>query len=507
MLDLNTPVLVGVGQVTQKEVRLQHASSPVDLMERAARLAAKDAGLDLARLRDLDALIVVRSFREATQNSPAEVAQRLGADKAEQWLAPNGGNGPQYLVNRYAEEVSKGRSQMVLLTGAEAIDSARRMIKNGDKPDWHKPSQKDPKYLYSFKEMATPVETAHGIVNPSDVYALFENALRSHYGRSIDEHQQIVGELFAKFSDVAAQSEHAWFPVSRSAEEIVTASPSNRLVSWPYTKLMCAMNQDNQSAALLLTSVGYAKDHGIDESSWIFLHGCADCTEIWNISDRVNYFSSPAIRLMGERALDMAQISINDIDFFDLYSCFPSAVEIARDELGIGEHDSRPLTVTGGLPFHGGAGNNYVMNSIAAMVDRLRAEPGKFGMVTANGGFLGKHAAGIYSTVPTKSQWQRESPATYQALIDDMTRPSGVDHPSGIAHIETYSVTFNRDEQPERGIVIGRLGGLDDPLAPRFVANTPKDCDVLRAMTREEFIGRSGRVTNNAGLNVFSPEV
>ena len=278
MLDLNTPILVGVGQVTEKKVSLQHASSPVDLMEQAAHLALEDAGLDRARFHDLDALVVVKSFRESTQNSPAEVALRLGADQSKQWLAPNGGNGPQYLVNRFAEEVSKGRSQLVLLTGAEAIDSARRMLKSGNKPDWYKPSQEDPEYLYSFQDMATPVEAAHGIVNPTDVYALFENALRSHYGRSIVEHQQAVGELFAGFSDVAAHSDHAWFPVSRSGEEIATASPSNRFISWPYTKLMCAMNQVNQSAALLLTSVGYAKATGIDESSWMFLHGCADCS-------------------------------------------------------------------------------------------------------------------------------------------------------------------------------------------------------------------------------------
>src|SRR5690606_18969108 len=106
------------------------------------------------------------------------------------------------------------------------------------------------------------------------------------------------------------------------------------------------------------------------------------------------------------------------IDFFDLYSCFASAVQIGCAELGLSEDDPRGLTVTGGLPYFGGPGNNYVTHSISEMMRRLRANPGKFGMVTANGNYVTKHSFGIYSTEPVQGTWQRENPATLQAELD-----------------------------------------------------------------------------------------
>jgi len=286
-----------------------------------------------------------------------------------------------------------------------------------------------------------------------------------------------------------------------------TAGPRNRYVGWPYTKFMNAMNQINQSAALLMTSVGEARRMGVPQDRWLFLHGCADTTELWYMHERQNYFSSPAMRLMGERAFAMAGRSIGDIDLIDIYSCFPSAVQIGRDALGLGPDDPRPLTVTGGLPYHGGAGNNYSMNAVANMADRLRAAPGQFGLVTANGGYLGKHAAGIWSTVPVSGDaaWQREDPASYQPQIDDLPRPPFTETPSGTGEIETWTVTFDRNGGPTAAIVVGRLGAHDDPQATRFIANAGDDRDLLQSMTEADLVGVSGTVTVNEeqGRNLF----
>ena len=456
-------------------------------------------------LAGVDELVVVKSFREPTRNSPLALAERLGAHRARRWLTPDGGNAPQYLVNRYAEAIARGEAELVLLAGAEAMDNARRLIRSGRKPEWSIPADTDPDWLYPPREMASPTERAHGLWLAAHVYPLFENALRGHYRRPIDAHQHALGALFARFTEVAATTPGAWFPVRRSAEEIATATPRNRVVGWPYTKFMNAMNQINQSAAILLTSLEHARTLGIDPERLVYLHGCADTTERWYVSDRVNCFSSPAIRVMGERALAMAGRSINEVEHLDLYSCFPCAVEIARDELGIAADDPCQLTVTGGLPFHGGAGNNYVMNAIAAMVERLRAHPGAFGLVTANCGYLSKHAAGVYSTAPVTEAWHRESPAAYQAAIDRLRSPPIADAPAGPAHIETYTVTYGRDGRPERGLVIGRLGDGEEPDAPRFVANTPPDESLLEAMTSEDFLGRRGEVSREGELNEFRP--
>ena len=506
-----TPVLIGVGQVTEKEDDVSKASSQVDLMEKATRNAVADAGIDPKRLADLDILVVVKCFREATRNSPNALARRISAQGAEQWLTPDGGNTPQYLVNRYAEEIAQGKKRFALFAGSEAMATARKIIKSGNKLDWDEPADEDAKLLFPDLNMSTEYEQAHGIWRASWVYPLFENALRGHYGTSIEEHQLVMGELISKFTQVAAKTPGAWFPIERTAEEVARVGPKNRFVGWPYTKYMNAMNQINQSAALLLTSVGFAKELGVDESKWVYLHGCADAIEIVHVQDRVNYYSSPAIRTMGREAHKMAGRSIDEIDFIDLYSCFPSAVQIARDELGISKDDPRALTITGGLPAHGGAGNNYVMNAIASMVDKVRAHPGKLGLVTANGGYLTKHAAGIYSTSPSPTPksgdapWQRVPPAEYQKEINALPRPDIVENPEGDAHIETYTVTFGRSNEPEMGIVVGRIGAADDPQAPRFIANTVKDPGLLDAMTKEDFLGRTGTVRKDGKVNIFSP--
>lgn len=500
------PILVGVGQVTEKKAGLEGLSSPVDLMAQACALAFEDAHLAREVMADVDTLVVVRSFRESTPNSPEALARRLGAETAEQWLMPNGGNGPQYLVNRYAEAIAQGQCELALFSGAEAIDNGRRLMKAGVTPPWEEATERKPRYLVDEKKMSNDIEDAHGLMIPATAYPLYENALRGHYGHSIEAHQQIMGQLFSRFSEVAATHPHAWFPVARSPEEVATATPSNRYVGWPYTKYMNAMNQINQAAALLMISVGKARALGIPEDRWLYLHGCADTSELWYVLDRENYHSSVAIRTLAEETFRMAGRDASGLDYIDLYSCFPSAVQIARDEFGIAVDDPRPLTITGGLPFHGGAGNNYVMNSIASMADKLRAAPGTFGLVTANGGYLTKHSAGIYSTeAPAPAvgavPWVRTDPATYQSRIEATAHPRVEAAPAGAATIETYTVTFGREGTPEVGIVVGRL---DD--GARFCAHVPQDPTLLDAMTQEDFLGVAGTVQSGSPVNRFAPK-
>lgn len=505
MVAPNTPILVGVGQVMEKPESLEQAGSPLELMEQACRIALQDAGLGTEVFGRIDVLAVVRSFREPTRNSAESLAHRLGATQARQWMMPNGGNGPQYLVNRYSEAITRGEIELALFSGAEAMDTGRRIVKAGEQPDWAEPAQTDARYLVEERGMISPHEQAHGFVLPAHIYPMFENALRHHYGNDVETHQRAMGALFARFTKVAAKSPYAWYPIERSAEDIAFPSAQNRFVGWPYTKYMNAMNQINQSAALLLTSVEKARALGIDASKWVYLNGCADISEAWFVTDRECYHASRAIRIMGERTLAMAGLSIDQIAHLDIYSCFPSAVQIARDELGIAADDPRDLTITGGLPFHGGAGNNYVMNSIAAMVERVREDRSSHGLVTANGGYLTKHAAGIYSTNAPAGQWQREDPASYCAPVEDAPRPRLEEAPEGRAVIETWTVGFGRAGAPEMGLVIGRLGDGSDPMAPRFIARMPEDEGLLTAMTREDFVGRGGQVGREGELNVFAP--
>ncbi len=497
------PVLVGVGQVTEREFDVD-SSSVLDLIEQATYKAVEDAGISKASLADLDSLVIVKSFRESTRNSPEALANRIGATRATQWLMPNGGNGPQYLVNRYSEAIANGESQFVLFAGAEAMATARKIVKaTGEQPPWQEAASGDPSFLVEDVELSTPHEQQHGLWLAPGFYAMSENARRHQLGHTVEEHQRGLGDLFTRFTEVAANNPHAWYPVRRSSEEIATATEQNRYVAWPYTKYMNAMNQINQSAALLLTSVDQARKLGISEDKFIYLHGCSDTKEK-SILGRQNYYSSEAMRVMAEQVFEDGRLGIDDMNHIDFYSCFPSAVAMARDTFGISVDDPRNLTITGGLPFHGGAGNNYVMNSIAAMVEKVRQDRGSYGLVTANGGYFSKHAAGIYSTNPVEGDWSRTDPASYQKVLDDAPDTPFTESPSGQGTIETYTVLYGRDNQPQQGVVIGRLGELDDPKALRFVAMVDADEEALEGMTREDMIGARGVASSGDEHNKFS---
>jgi acetyl-CoA C-acetyltransferase len=332
------------------------------------------------------------------------------------------------------------------------------------------------------------------------VYPLFENALRGKYGLSLDEHRKRMGELFHPFTRVAAGNPLAWFPVERSASELSTVSDKNRYVGFPYTKFLNSIIEVNMGAALIMTSAARARELGVPENRMVYLHGCGDANDLWYLSERIDYCSSPALRVAAREALSMAGKAVADMDFFDLYSCFPSAVQVACDELGISWDDPRGLTVTGGLPYFGGPGNNYVLHAIAHMMERLRAHPGKFGLLNGNGWFLTKHSVGIYSTTPPQGPWQRRDPEEYQVALLEQPHPPFTEAPQGCATVETYTV-INGREGPESGIVIGRL---DD--GTRFIARTPNDTGTLQAMMRIDMLGARGTVSSRDGINLFVPD-
>jgi acetyl-CoA C-acetyltransferase len=401
------------------------------------------------------------------------------------------------LVNEMAERIAQGDSDMVLLAGSENLATLLAAVKTGVKIDWNGRATGDPLDIGTRKPGCSEHEKRYGLFLPINTYPLFENALRAKAGRSIPDHQRFLGELFAPFSQVAAGHPQAWFPVARSAGEIATVSPQNRMIGFPYTKYMNAVIQVDMAAALLMMSAGTARRHGIDRSRWVFLNGCAQANDHWHVSERRDYTSSPALGRCGAEALRMAGLAIGDLRYFDLYSCFPSAVQIACAELGIATDDARGLTVTGGLPYFGGPGNNYAMHAIAGMMDRLRAAPGAHGLVNANGWYLTKHAVGVYSTEPRQAQWQRIAPDACQRDLDAMPRPAFTETPSGAATIETYTVTHG-PAGPQQGIVVGRLGD-----GTRFLAHTPPDAATLDALMRAEGVGRDGVVSHDGGRNVL----
>jgi acetyl-CoA C-acetyltransferase len=345
------------------------------------------------------------------------------------------------------------------------------------------------------KAGATDLEVNRGVLLPVHAYPLFENALRAANRWTLEEHAARIGALWSRFSKVAADNPSAWIRSPRRADEIVTPSPDNRMVSFPYPKLCTANMQVDQGAGYIVCSVEAARAAGVPQERWVFPLSGADANDHWFISQRTDLHRSPAIRLAGAAALELAGLGIDDISAVDLYSCFPVVVQMAAAELGLAVDDpARPLTLTGGLTFGGGPGNNYTSHGIARAVGALRDAPGTAALVTGLGWYATKHAIGVYASRPPAHEGGQ--PFAWRDLQPDVDAlpqcPVDADA-TGAVRVETYTVTFGRDGEPERGIVACRTtagarawGNVTDP-------------DELAQLCREEGIGRTGTL-DDAGM-------
>lgn len=500
MSEERLPIIVGGGQYVNRSDDVADVLEAPEMMVKVAREAEADAETK-GLLAQADSINVVNIIAWAYRDPPGMLAERLGAHPTDKAYTAVGATAPQWLINRAAERIARGESRVAIVAGAEAMCSRRRFRTSGQLrwPRWAAPEAVEG----DTRAGVSDIEAKHKANIPVRIYPLFENAIRARKGRSIDEHQRRLAELCARLSRVAKDNPYAWFRDGKSAEEIATVTPENRMICFPYPKYMNAIMDVDQAAAVIMTSVGAARELGIPEEKWVYVWGCADAVDLWYITDRVNYYTSPAMALVGRRALEMAGLSIDDIDWFDLYSCFPCAVEMAQEMLGIPEDDLRPITMAGGLPYFGGAGNNYSMHAVCAMMERLRRERERKVFIGALGWYFTKHAHGIYSGMPPERPWKRTDSPQDQAEIEAMPHPSLVEQAEGVGQVETYTVLFDREGEPQQGIVIGRL---DEKR--RFIANTEGDPELLRWMTQEEMVGRRARVRydSESELNIATIE-
>nr|WP_090277178.1 acetyl-CoA acetyltransferase [Mycolicibacterium komanii]CRL71225.1 acetyl-CoA acetyltransferase [Mycolicibacterium komanii] len=448
-MEPRTPVLVGYGQVNQRDENPE--VSPIDLMVAAARNAA-----DPRVLEAVDSVRVVNLLSWRYRDPGLLLAQRINADNADTRYTGVGGNTPQSLVNEACRDIQNGRAEVVLIAGGETWRTRSRLRAKGVRPDWPRQDESVPMAEGADEgvPMAGPAEIKINLDRPAFVYPMFEQALRIAAGESDEEHRRRIGELWAQFSAVAATNPHAWNRDAVPAEQIWQPGPSNRMISWPYPKLMNSNNMVDQAAVLVLTSAEKAADLQIPRDSWVFPYSGTDSHDTYAIGERAEFHTSPAIRIGGRRALELAGIGADDVALIDVYSCFPSAVQVAANELGLplGDPD-RPLTVTGGLTFAGGPWNNYVTHSIATMAERLVAAPGQLGLITANGGYLTKHSFGVYGTEPPPHEFRWED---VQSEVDrEPTREALVDW-SGVGTVETWTTPFDREGAPEKAFLAVR---------------------------------------------------
>jgi acetyl-CoA C-acetyltransferase len=502
MIDPRTPVLVGAGQATQRPDDPARAREPIELLADAARAANEDSGAPRSVLAALDTVAVVDIVSWKYPDPGALLGRRLGIEPRTTMTTTVGGNSPQLLVNELATEIARGDARAALIGGAECVYTrwrARREPKTW--LDWTQAD--DPpcaRVVGDPRSGTNDYEMAHTAVAPTQIYPLFETALRGQAGRTVDEHQREVSELWATFAAVAADNPYAWSPVPYSAEEIRTQSADNRIVTFPYLKRMCANIDVDEAAAVLLCSYEVARDLGVPDERLVFPLAAADAHDRFFFSERESLCASPAIAAAGGAALDAAGVGVDDVARFDLYSCFPSAVEIALGALrlrGPNGGDPRPLTVTGGLGFAGGPANNYPTHAIAAMVDACRRDPGSIGMVSALGWYVTKHSIGLYSTAPPERGFTRVDAATTQATVDALPGRATAGVYSGAATVEATAVVFEREGSPALAIV-----STITPDGRRALANT-RDAAVMQDMTEKAWEGRRVTLRTDGTVNTI----
>ncbi|KCZ58764.1 MULTISPECIES: acetyl-CoA acetyltransferase [Hyphomonas] len=495
------PVLVGVGQSLSQWDGTNGpdgAPSPLSLMVDASKAALADAGA-AGIAGAIDTLAVVRIFEDSVgraphphghnTNLPGTLARDIGAKPANLIYETVGGQSAQALVNEMAARIFAGEAEVALISGSEANRASKGARRHNVEINWADGDDAAYEDRGMGPMMLTREEIKHGLIAPAYFYGLFENAIAAREGRTRSEHRRAMAELFQPFSAVAAKNEYSQFPVEHSVDFLSTPSRENYEYADPFLKWFIAQDAVNQGAAAILMSESKADELGVPKDKRVYLHGGGEAGDN-HISVRPKLDGSWAMEQATSRALTQAGVTADDIDHFDLYSCFPCAVFSSTAAMGMDwKTDPRPLTLTGGLPFFGGPGNNYSLHGIAEMAHTLRAAPGDLGLVLANGGWMTKEAAGVYST---------EKPKAFRPVAPAAKAKTEVEihQADGEGTLETFTVTHGK-AGPETGIIFARLAD-----GRRTIA---KASPAALAVLREEAspVGRKVKITVEDEVGTF----
>jgi acetyl-CoA C-acetyltransferase len=456
------PVVIGAGQFTNREDDPAASPSPFDMLETVSRAALSDTGVGGEVLRRLDHVWVVQALSIRHGDPAGELMSRLGVSgSAEGRYSGIGGNIPQWLVNRAADMVVAGERPCVLIAGAEALASLKRWRARGEKPPWPRAEGTPSHWPPAEPDLGVhqEVESVGGLPLPTHTYALIESAIRHAEGQGLAEHAERMGRLMERFNAVAAANPSSWFPARRTAEEIVTPSPENRMICTPYTKYLNAVMDVDMAAAVVVTDAATAASLGVADDAMAWMTGWSDAKEVWYVSSRPSLADSPAVAAACEAAFRQAGVSVDDVTAFDLYSCFPSAVETTLRANGLDVDDPRPLTLTGGLPYHAGPGNNYVTHAVANTLAHVRDREDARVLVHGNGYFLTKHAVGLYQSRPPASV--RAADAEVQSRLDGVAAALPVERcAEGEGVVVGYTVPYDRDGVPTAAELVAEIDGV-----------------------------------------------
>ena len=491
--DGRTPCIIGAGRRTWHAAEWPDgAPEPLAMWDEVVRLADADTGGSRAVAR-LERIDVVYCQAWQYDDPAARLAERLGARPGRSAYSGIGGTVPQTLVDDMAREILRGDLDLALVVGAEALATRRRLAKEGHKPAWSfRPAERRP---FPFDVPPHPGEVANSIFEAWLTFALFENARRAHLGADLATYRRSLGELLAPMTAVASANPYAWFPTARGVDEILGPTEGNRMVGYPYSKLMTAIMDVDMAAAVIVASDTMADSLGVPLDNRVYLRGWGYAEDPPAVAARRDLWRSGAMEAASAAALLGAGAGVDDVSHLDLYSCFASSIEFALDALGIDPAAARSpgpevvpersVSVTGGLAYHGGPGSNYMTHSLATMVDVLRRDPGSLGLVSGVGMHMNKHVFATYSTEPGELVPPDDDAVSTRGAMD---RATVVESSEGPAHVATYSVVHGRDGSPEWAALVCDLDtDAGDPI--RCYARL-SDAGALAEAERTELVGR-----------------
>ncbi len=481
-------VVAGWGQITQPKKLDRKAKGPMQLMTQASMRASQMLTSNTA-LAHLDGIMTVRTLSRHYASPARQLAQRLGMAPKFTHVSGIGGNSPQTMINTAAGMISRNELDSVLIAGAEAY------VQRDPEPEKFESAlfRGIPK-AYPGDDLigSSPLEIQHGIEHPMQGFPLFETALWAQSGLDLQDYLIKIARMWSQFSKTAASHPYAWTTTIKTPEQIITPGPMNRPVAFPYTKYMNSFVTVDQGAAIILMSEETAKKYSKKNRQPVYFLGGGFAQDRQRFMiEKSDFVSSPPLKSAVEKALTRSCMPLESIDCFDLYSCFPSAVSIAKKMIGIKDDDKRPLTLTGGLGFFGGPGNNYSLHSVATLAEKISMGDKSNGLVTALGWFLHKHAAGVYGSQPMTGKFKNHDLEDQDNCFAGKEPVKIKDQVTGKGIIETYTVIYSTDLTPSYAVIYGKT--LDNY---RFIARTQNHPDIFKQLTSENMVGKKINVAH-----------
>jgi acetyl-CoA C-acetyltransferase len=453
------PVIVGVGEIVDRATEITAGLEPLALLEQALKRAEADSGGKL--IGDIGSLDVVNFLSWRYRDPERQLARRLGITPAHLYYGPVGGESPVRYLHEAAKRIARGECSVAAVCGAEAQSTATKAERAGITLPWTPFAHdvEEPKRGAAFQK---PLAVKLGVFRPVTVYPFYEVATSAHWGQTPRQAMAESGKLWSTYSAVASQNPNAWLKRRFTSDEITTPTADNRLIAWPYPKLMVANPTVNMGGAVLLTSLAKAKGAGIAEDRLVHIWGGASAEEPRDYLLRDQFYESHPQNAVLQAVMELVGGDGKKFDAIELYSCFPCVPKMARRTLNLSA-DVQP-TVTGGLTFFGAPLNTYMTHAACAMVRKLR-NGAKLGLLYGQGGFVTKHHALVLSRQLAQEAIAQD--ACVQAGADRNKRavPDFVTEASGKGAVESFTVLYGRGGEVEHGVVMLRTAEAARTLA------------------------------------------